>query len=713
MKTQTHWVLVVVCLLAASLQAQETPPQPKLVAEPERAVPVSRGSNAQGFQIASAILKQTRRINIVLPASHAQSASSRRYPLILLLDGEANLPRIAPVCDELSRNGLIPESILVAIENIDPFRGRVHDLTPPGLSVSGSSRNEGGDRFLDFIEKELLPAVDRQLRGGAPRTFIGHSSGGILVTYAAATRTTWRAVVAIDTPTHLDDGWLAKKLIERAKAATMPLRYVSLEARFGWTNETWKTLLAAAPATWKLHREQFKPKESHESMVMLSMYLGLREVFSDYSLLAAPVAPTTSILPHYANVGAALGATVIPPRKLMQTVIEDLLMEGRGAAAREAYNTLVAGYGAPPDSAKLLAQITGVERQPPPTETVEGLLATPFATPDEARALIGEWVGDEWMNPDEPRTGKNKLRIRVVDGRVVGETVFAGGELVTRWEYLKIAPAGVAYGYMNGMRPRGVLLYEGKLDGDTFSGQMRMGGVNFKRPAGMPLDPVRFSYKRVRSASPNSVKQQPGERTKAPLNAPSPEAERDRTRDAWQRPAEVFDALGVKPGQRIADIGSGSGYFTFRLAARVGAEGKVYAVDIDENAVRKVQQRVEREKLTQVEAILGGSADPRLPKDLDAILIVDTYHEFREFDQMMQNVLRALRPGGRLVIIDGEGPTGKPRTEYHRLHVIPAELVREEVTRNGFVFKESRPGFHDAEYGKQMYFLIFEKPAAQ
>jgi predicted methyltransferase len=190
----------------------------------------------------------------------------------------------------------------------------------------------------------------------------------------------------------------------------------------------------------------------------------------------------------------------------------------------------------------------------------------------------------------------------------------------------------------------------------------------------------------------------------------SQESDRARKRDEWQRPAEVIDALGVKSGYRVADIGSGYGYFTFRLAARVGAEGKVYAVDIDEEAVDKVRKRKVREKLEQVEPILGGSGDPRLPNDLDAVLIVDTYHEFREYDRMTQAVFRALKPGGRLVIIDGEGPPGRPRAEYHRLHTIPAELVREEVARHGFVFKESRPGFYDAEYGKKFYFLIFERP---
>ena len=190
----------------------------------------------------------------------------------------------------------------------------------------------------------------------------------------------------------------------------------------------------------------------------------------------------------------------------------------------------------------------------------------------------------------------------------------------------------------------------------------------------------------------------------------SQDSDRARKRDEWQRPGEVMDALEVKPGSRVADIGCGFGYFTFRLAARVGAEAKVYAVDIDREAIDKVRQRKEREKLEQVEPIHGESSDPHLPNDLDSVLIVDSYHEFRDFDRMMQAVFRALKPGGRLVIIDGEAPSGRPRTEYHRLHSIPAELVREEIARNGFVFKESRPGFYDAEYGKKMYFLVFEKP---
>ncbi|HKY04696.1 MAG TPA: hypothetical protein VJQ56_07400, partial [Blastocatellia bacterium] len=288
-------------------------------------------------------------------------------------------------------------------------------------------------------------------------------------------------------------------LTARAASADAPLRYVSLEARFGWHDAAWNRLIAAAPSSWKLHRERLAG-ESHQSMVMISMYVGLRAAFGDYSMLAAPVAPTTSILPYYARLNAAFGASVVPPRRLLLNVVEDFLMEGRGAAAREAYNMLVSGYGKPDDSVKLLAKIEDVERRPPPAETVEGLLATPFPTPEQVRQFIGEWVGDVWMSPDEPRTGKLRLRVGVVDGQVIGETIRRtpeGEEIVQRWEYLKVTPSGLTWGNLNGMRPRGVVLFEGKLEGDTLSGTNRFGGIDF-RPEGLPNDPVHFSFKRLR-----------------------------------------------------------------------------------------------------------------------------------------------------------------------------------------------------------------------
>lgn len=492
------WVLAILVLIARGtiVSAQDVP---ALVADTSSTGVATRSADASAYTIRSSILGEVRRVNVVFPASYAESPAGRRYPVTIVLDGETKTSATASVADELARHGMIPETIIVAIENADGTRGRVRDLTPPGLSVSGSGLNEGGDRFLDFIERELLPAVDRQWRGAEPRTFIGHSSGGILATYAAAMRSTYRAVIAIDAPVSLGENWLAQKLIGRAAAAPTPLRYACFESRFGWPEASWRTLVATAPPTWKLHRESLR-LEGHETLYMLGAYLGLREVFSDYSRLAVQDRPAAEVIPYYAALGRSFGAPLLPPKQLLRDVMDDLLAEGRGAGARAAYDMLVQAYGTPSDDARLLAELREAERRPEPTETVASLLATPFPTPDEASPFIGDWVGSTWMSPDAPRRNQETLRIRVEAGRVVGELLDPAAppeHRVRKVDYLRVTPGGLTYGFLNGMRPRGVVLWEGTLRGDTLSGTQRWGGVAPPRPPDEKVDPG-FSFTRVR-----------------------------------------------------------------------------------------------------------------------------------------------------------------------------------------------------------------------
>jgi ubiquinone/menaquinone biosynthesis C-methylase UbiE len=182
-------------------------------------------------------------------------------------------------------------------------------------------------------------------------------------------------------------------------------------------------------------------------------------------------------------------------------------------------------------------------------------------------------------------------------------------------------------------------------------------------------------------------------------------------RDAWQRPAEVLDALGVREGSVVADVGCGDGYFTFHLARRVGASGRVYAVDIDKEKIAAVRARAMREKWTNVEALVGEADDPKLPAAaLDAVLVADTYHEFTKPEAMLAGIQRALKPGGLLAVIDAALEAGKPRVSYRDRHRIPEEIVREEAARSGFRFLEERPGFERPTPQKQYYFLIFAKP---
>lgn len=182
-------------------------------------------------------------------------------------------------------------------------------------------------------------------------------------------------------------------------------------------------------------------------------------------------------------------------------------------------------------------------------------------------------------------------------------------------------------------------------------------------------------------------------------------------RDAWQRPNEVMDALGIKSGSVVGDIGAGGGYFTFHFAERVGPSGKVYAEDLRENEMKDVQARAQKENLPQVQTIVGTPSDPKLPVGtLDVILVCNAYHEFRGYNEMIQGMYKALKPGGVMGVIDASAEPGQPRESYYEPHHIPKELVREDLTRNGFQFVKELPGFKPSDEGtRSYYFLIFRK----
>ncbi len=182
-------------------------------------------------------------------------------------------------------------------------------------------------------------------------------------------------------------------------------------------------------------------------------------------------------------------------------------------------------------------------------------------------------------------------------------------------------------------------------------------------------------------------------------------------RDAWQRPQEVMDALGLASGSVVADVGCGRGYFTFHLARRVTPTGRVYAVDINAGDLQSVRHRAERERLTQVQTVLGRTDDPQLPTaSLDAALVVNAYHEMREYDAMLAGIYTALKPGGLLAIIDSSTDADQRRSSYYSRHRMPEEVVREDATRAGFRFRDQRPGFVRPQGNREFYFLVFEKP---
>lgn len=162
----------------------------------------------------------------------------------------------------------------------------------------------------------------------------------------------------------------------------------------------------------------------------------------------------------------------------------------------------------------------------------------------------------------------------------------------------------------------------------------------------------------------------------------------DPARDAWQKPEVLVGALDLRPGDVVADIGAGTGYFNRHLAEAVGPEGKVIAVDVEPGFVTHMTERAAAEGTPQVEARLGGYDDPKLAdREVDVILLVDTYHHIDDRTDYFRRVAGALRPGGRLIVVDfrdGELPVGPPPG-----HKIPASKVRAELSQAAWVHAES------------------------
>jgi SAM-dependent methyltransferase len=154
-------------------------------------------------------------------------------------------------------------------------------------------------------------------------------------------------------------------------------------------------------------------------------------------------------------------------------------------------------------------------------------------------------------------------------------------------------------------------------------------------------------------------------------------------RDAEEEPEKALDALGPIGGLTVADVGAGSGYFTVRLSSRVGPNGRVYANDLQPEMLTILGARLARERIANVTLVRGTIDDPKLPAaSVDVILMVDVYHEFSEPQKMLRRIRTALKPNGRLVLLEyrKEDPDVPIRFE-HKMSIAEAKL---ELEAEGF-----------------------------
>jgi cyclopropane fatty-acyl-phospholipid synthase-like methyltransferase len=171
----------------------------------------------------------------------------------------------------------------------------------------------------------------------------------------------------------------------------------------------------------------------------------------------------------------------------------------------------------------------------------------------------------------------------------------------------------------------------------------------------------------------------------------------DPKRDAWQKPDEVIRALALAPDALVADIGSGTGYFAVRLA-RAAPQGHVYGADLEPDMVKHLAERARREGLANLTSVQAAPDSARLPKPVDLVLVVDTYHHIAQRPDYFRRLRESLRAGGRVAIIDfqPDAPRGPPRQSR-----IAATVVKEEMGQAGYGLVTEHT------FLSYQYFLIF------
>ena len=154
-------------------------------------------------------------------------------------------------------------------------------------------------------------------------------------------------------------------------------------------------------------------------------------------------------------------------------------------------------------------------------------------------------------------------------------------------------------------------------------------------------------------------------------------------RESEEHPDEALDALHLKPGMVVADVGAGTGFMSLRMARRVGPRGKVYAEDIQPEMLRRLRRNADKARFTNIEAVLGTETDPKLPAgQIDLILMADVYHELSQPQKMLRRMREALKPDGRLVLLEyrKEDPSIPIKPE----HKMSVQEVKIELEAEGF-----------------------------
>lgn len=173
----------------------------------------------------------------------------------------------------------------------------------------------------------------------------------------------------------------------------------------------------------------------------------------------------------------------------------------------------------------------------------------------------------------------------------------------------------------------------------------------------------------------------------------------------------IFKLAGIEEGNQVADVGCHEGYLTFHLSKEVGKTGSVYAVDILSYRLENLKEHLKQKKVDNVTVIQGEKDDPKLPENrLDAVIIMDTYHEMENYTELLFHIKKALKPSGRVLILEKlkTHKRGKSREEQTRAHTLSPKYVKKELEEAGFpILKEIKDfGNWKEEKDKPMWILV-------
>jgi predicted alpha/beta superfamily hydrolase len=298
------------------------------------------------YKINSQILGEERTVLVRVPANYARG-TDEKYPVVYMLDAHApQNAMMAGIIDQQVWGGMMPDMIIVGIQNTN--RGR--DLTPTKTERAGSG---GGDKFLDFLEKEVIPLVEKNYRTQPFRVFAGHSLGGLTAVYAFVSRPElFNAYIAASPVLHWDNDFVIKRAEEvfRQNKDWKKTMFIGLgnEPDYVQGFHSFQSLLKKTkPKNFEYEFREF-PEENHGSVVLPAYYAGFRKIFENWT---PPVTGNvTNLENHYKRLSGKFGYEIKPPEALLNQIGYQLLRADKPAEAVEVFRKNAANY---PNSANV------------------------------------------------------------------------------------------------------------------------------------------------------------------------------------------------------------------------------------------------------------------------------------------------------------------------------------------------------------------------